>query len=103
MARWPQARSAAVHRVFTRDGVEGFWAIMLPLPPGVQPRADIPRQMENLVDQVQPGLWQTGSLAEGQVCWRLLPLSAATCWTDPSIRLTFGLLGSQLVAAAKIV
>ena len=63
MARWPQARSAAVHRVFTRDGVEGFWAIMLPLPPGVQPRADIPRQMENLVDQVQPGLWQSGRRA----------------------------------------
>ena len=55
--------SAAVHRVFTRDGVEGFWAIMLPLPPGVQPRADIPRQMENLVDQVQPGLWQSGRRA----------------------------------------
>ena len=76
MARWPQARSAAVHRVFTRDGVEGFWAIMLPLPPGVQPRADIPRQMENLVDQVQPGLWQSGRragvLASGD-CFPSLP------------------------------
>ena len=69
-------RSAAVHRVFTRNGELGFWAIMLPLPPGVQP-ADIPRHMENLVDQVQPGLWQKGRCA-GDCFFSLPPRAGRT-------------------------
>jgi len=90
-------RSASVTKVYTDEGELGFWAVKMPPPPPGELPQDIPRQFENLVDRLQPGLWRKGRCA--RECLPSLPPRAGR---TPPIRLTLG-LATSLVSVTGIL
>jgi len=79
----PAGRKAQVRIAYGRDGNVVYWSVKMPQSAGMDKESKdaeceaLCRQMENLVDSIQEGVWRKGRCAQGKGKGREQPKSVS--------------------------
>jgi len=82
-AALPAGRKAQVRIAYGRDGNVVYWSVKMPQSAGMDKESKdaeceaLCRQMENLVDSIQEGVWRKGRCAQGKGKGREQPKSVS--------------------------